>query len=239
MLEPTDNDVLEISLELESRNGICGLLATMEYDESALALVSCGVGESNEDKLTFSYKTSQGRIVFLMDGQKNSAPCGALAKFYFKISNDISAPKNAEIRLLPIAERCSFFIDEIGAFQEISLDTRDSTVCIDKAEPENKDVIIPPRLCSLTARGADGEFWLDLVGERIGNKHFAIGFKVFAVDTHSAQTTTVIVAKVVNGEKTDLSIALPHENGTCVIITPLAYNGKKIIEGEKQIFLFE
>lgn len=231
-----DDGTAEISLVIDSPRGICGLLATLEFDGAALALMSCGVEEQNANALSLSYIVEQNRVVFLLDGNKNSTPEGVLVKFYFKLTD---ASVGGDVRVLPIADRCAFFIDRENNLKELAVDTSAASIIVSETAPE---LILPPvlpRVCSVSVRRGCCELLLDITGGASGEKHFAAGFKIFAVDTETAQTTTVIIAKITNGSTFELSVAVPIGNRTCIIITPLCYNGKTITEGEKQIYLFE
>jgi hypothetical protein len=233
-----DDGVVEISLELESESGLCGLLATLEYDERVLTFVSCGVDEQTANGLNFSYNNAQGKVTFLLDGKQNSAPSGTLVRFYFKLAEKIS-PASCDVKLLPIAARCAFFVDDEGALRELTLDTSNARVTFSPNHTEGNLVNVLPRLGSISASREGDATLLYLMGEMTGKGYFAVGFKIFFVDTFGATTEVVIVARVANGEKYELAARLPQARRMCFIITPLSYNGKRIVEGEKQIFLFE
>ena len=231
-----EDGTAEISLLINSQSGICGLLATLEYDCVALALMSCGVGEQNANALSFSYVVEENRVVFLLDGEKNSTPEGVLVKFYFKLTDDSAV---GDVRLLPIADRCAFFMDGEGDLSELRIDASAASVEVNATATEPILPSVSSRVCSVSVRQGCCSLVLDVAGELSGNGHFAAGFKIFAVDTKTAQTTTAIVAKVTVGNTFELSASVPFNSTTCVIVTPLCYNGKTITEGEKQVYLFE
>lgn len=233
-----EGGMVEVSLMLESAEGICGLYAVLEYDESALLLVSCGVAEQNADVLNFTFRDDCGRTVFLVDGKQNSAPSGALASFYFKLSGEKN--DGGQIRLLPVADRCAFCLDGGGELREIGPYVSGATVKVD--QQGSVDIVTDAsavRLCSVSTQLGDRELILNIVGNVQGKNCFAVAFKVFAVDVNTARTSTTVVARVTNKEKVELSASIPFDERVCVIITPLSYNGREIAEGDKQVFVFE
>ena len=231
-----EDGVIEVSLVIVSEQGVCGLLATLEYDKEALELVYCGVAEQNEGKIKLSYNNSEGRVVFVLDGKRNSEPCGKLISFYFKVNE---AHGGGTARLLPISDRCAFYVDGEGEIKALSVGVRGATVDAGGKEEQDEFVDIPPRLCALTVSETENGLLLNITGENRGVAHFAIGFKIFAVDVEEASARTLVVARATDGETAFIEATLLIKGRACVVITPLSFNGRAVVEGQKQVFLFE
>ena len=227
-VEILDDGLIAVSLLLDSSVGICGLLATIEYDSDALVFVSCGAG--NDDALELSYRSETGRIRFLLDGAKNCAPQGALATFYFRIAGESGG---GYVRILPIEQGNAFCIDAAGNLQDACMNVPHDAI-IDVSAPEREQPS-GVHLSSVSLNKPNFGLVLSLVGDVTGQRQFAAGFNVFVVDVESADTVRLIAARITDGDRVELEVEIPIKSRLCVIITPLLYNGKEIITGEKQV----
>ena len=236
--EVFSDGVVEVLLNITSSDGVCGLLAVLEYDPSALVLMSCGVGEDNMSDLTFTFREEKGRVIFLVDGKKNSVPCGTLASFYFRIADENAS--SAYVGLLPIEKESAFcLIDEAGlreVFPDISCAR---TNIIMNQEQDSAEDLVVNTIEAVTIKRDDDELIINVVGNVMDSRCFAVGYKMFFVNVHDATDSTVIVARMADAKFARFAVSAPFATRVCVIITPLSYNGREIIEGAKQVFLFE
>lgn len=233
-----EDGVAEVSLMLDSSSGMCGLLAVLEYDESSLVLVSCGVADVNANVFNLTFRDDGGNVIFLIDGKQNSASKGALASFYFRLIDEDS--DRGQVTLLPISDGCAFYLDIDREPKELELRISEDSVNV--CDQDTCDIVTDAsvaRLRSVSAELGVGELTLKIVGVVTGKNHFASGFKIFAVDMKTARTSTTIVARVINGENIELSVSVPFDKRVCIIITPISYNGREISEGEKSVSVFE
>ena len=232
-----EDGVVEVMLDVSSSDGVCGLLATLEYDASALALMSCGVGEKNEGILNFTCREQRGRVAFLLDGKQNSEPRGTLASFYFRIIDENA--QSATVELLTIEKGCAYTVTN-GEIREAFPDVTRAKLSIRLLSERESDAdFAANHIAAVSFMKTDGALTLNIIGNVLDDKCFAVGYKIFCVNTETAETATVIAARMTSGERAELDVAVPRFERACVIITPLSYNGKSITEGEKRVMLVE
>ena len=228
-----DETGIKVTLHLSSDNGICGLFASLCYDSESVVLTSCGIGEGAES-LVLSYNDNEGRVDFLLDGYENCAPCGALVSFYFTIKD--SQTKSFDFSLELAQEISAACISEGGDVINVTPDASGCATTVFCDAPSTQDP--PSTLVGIHAKRENGKMKIVLTA-RSAPSLLAIGFKLFAVDTVTARTQTVLVVAVTDGDTVNLCAELTDiSGGVCVIVTPTIYSGRTVSEGQKSIYVF-
>jgi len=227
-------DGVELVLELSSPRGICGFLGELCFDGSEFFLLSCG---TESESLNFSYKEKPNGVVLLLDGEQNCEASCTLARFYFQKKNaNVAGVFN--FKLSWIGESACYFISETGALCPIEVDL---TECF-AGVPFNNTCGAPcaaiPEIRGVQFLSGDGKNTVTIWGEMIGDGHLGVGFRVFCVDLDTARTVSAVVSKVECRESYTLGVELPRANRFCIIITPVAYIGNRVVEGERLVLVF-
>jgi len=228
---------VKVSLELSSGTGICGLFGELCFDDDAFLPLSCGNGESGEQDLTFSCEERQGRIIFLLDGQKNCAPDCTLASFYFKKTFEGEGSFEFSVNL--IGELACFVLYEDNTVRPIDADVSDCSIKIDLDGKADGIVLSgTPQVTGISTFLKGDSIKLSMRARAPGGAHFAVGFKVFSVDlSGKSGTEQAFVCKISNGEAYTLDADIACFERMCIIITPITYNGRTVTEGDKRVIL--
>ncbi|MBQ4091487.1 MAG: hypothetical protein IJC64_04130 [Clostridia bacterium] len=224
---------VELVLNLSSEKGICGLWASLNYDPDAVILTFCGIEDESAAPLALTYRDKEGRVDFLLDGDKNCAPECALVRFYFSVKE--SAPQSFGFDLVLMDEKSLLSLDDTGQIRAAAPDLVACSVSVsrDTTPPDNSG----NALIGIYSHRVGEDMEVSLVGKSAAAQ-LALGFKIFAVDLVSAQTQTVLVVAISGGEAVSLRTRLSECSGAvCVIVTPIIYNGKGVIEGQKSAFV--
>ena len=222
-----DENGIEITLNLSSKEGICGLIATLLYDEELVLLTSCGaVG----NELEFAYAQKEGAVTFLLDGYENSAPEGALVRFYFAWRAEEG---EACFGLALDEESCVYTLSSDGRLMGIRADVSDCRVILGRdGSPIAPSVSEIEVICN-------GEGTVVLCARLSENAPCAVGFKLFALNVPCGGAERIFVARFTSAREVSFELSSLSQKRLCLVVTPVLYDGRRIFEGEKSVFFLE
>jgi hypothetical protein len=220
--------ILTLEICIESEKGICAMLCDLEYNPAALLYLS---GGSDDASISFKAVDRGGKLSFLLDSAQNSAPCGTLARLYFKTIGNGAPDVSLTVR------EDALYLDDRGEIRPAQLKITslppDSTPEDELASgnPSNgkpSSVAAPPHLLTLEIGNAEVSFSVKT------DQGFAAGVRLFCVDLESGERSDVTVAGVV-GKDGILAgkYRLEDEKSYSVVATPLSFYGQKTSKGEK------
>ena len=242
-----EDGIIELSLRVSSKRGICGIIAELEYNADGYFLLACGLGEelsSSDGDFVLSYAEHEGKIRFLVDGVQNTPPECTLAVFYFG-SRD-GADKTFEFFVgLPDREHAFSLSD--GELERITLSADRCRGKIKPPSPSEEDSastgeLSNPKVDGITVKKSnDGSLAL-ILSSSVADKSFAAGFKVFVLNVGSGESQGFTVAGVISRAESGSDeirfwreIRLGDADVYCVVITPISYTRANEIAGEKTV----
>ncbi len=226
------DDIVEVTLRLDSNTGICGLFARLCFDPDAFILLSCGVSEDMKDSFNFNFTRTHGGVVFLIDSYENCSPNVRLARFYFKKTTAGSG--EFDFRIVPASDRACYYIGKSNELCPIDIDVSKCQASI-KLESIflHEPYIARPYIWSIRADFGGKTVKLTVLGRVDGNDHFAVGFRIFTVYLDGASTESITVSRLGCIQEYEFCVDIDRQKASCIIITPMIYRGKQLIEGEK------
>ncbi len=213
-----EDEILEVTVNIESDRGVCALLSSLEYNPDSLIYMSGGAGE---DKINFKVIDICGEVRFLLDSTENSAPNGVLARFYFKKTGSGKTGLSLEC----INE--ALYIDDNG---EISASEVKVIGLKGGEDNDEREEEVVPQLIELKNSGGILSFSV-----KASDHQFAAGVRLFFVDVSGegehfeAQVTGVVGEdKVFSGE-----YDLGEKKSYAVVVTPQGFERQAVDNGEK------
>ncbi len=226
MLCCEDEDIVEITLKIDSLEGVWGVLAALEYDSESFALISC-IGEA--DGLEFSHSDSEGRIILLFDGAQG---CNSLlARFCFEKK---AGGKNGGVFRLGKFEAYGFC--ECAGIYEMPTEILCGEItAVVGEEKKERNVWVESVILE---RREDGENEVVVCGGTSGD-FFAAGFKVFIIELESLNYETVYISGVlaIGEERLERRVLTDFDGDISIIVTPIGY-GREAFLGEKRVSVF-
>jgi len=224
----TGDGILELLIELDSSCGISAMLCELEYDPDVVIYLSGGASDS---EMSFKAIDFGGSLRFLIDSNESSAPCGELARLYFKVTG------NGKPRFSLTCRESALYIDGRGEICPTAVkvtlpqpekDTEnDSTDGAGGEDPS--DETHAPRLLDLEIRDFEIAFTVGI------ERGFAAGVRLFIVDLDSGESADITVAGVVGEDGVFTGkYRLQEEKSYSVIVTPLSFCAEKRLDGEKK-----
>ncbi len=228
--------LVEVTVGLDSINGICGLLAKLIYDPTVFVLISHD-GEHVPDGFDFSHAAQADEVSFLLDSDKNSPPKCVIAVFYFKRIAD--GQERSEFSLKIGDGKGCFYLDG-DRLCPVEIDASECSAAIGgNAGGGAEKPPTAPLILGVNAERSDTGISLTVLGQTESEAVFAAGFRIFAVNTDGAQAVRITASRLTTGKIYGISLMIPDADRVCVIVTPIAYSADGCTEGEKKSYLFE
>ncbi len=219
--------VFEIALS--EKRELCGMLATLRYDEASLEFVNCEIDKSLSEKgFVLSAHLRNGKVVLLLDGSENFE-AETVARLVFK-------PKcggEFGFLLTPI----SAFKWENGELCDLGTETIAESLVFSRDLSETA-----PQMSSARLDESESGRELTLFGSV--SEGFAAGFDVCVVDLSSFEseafsTVWVLDPKEGRVKSINCSLALSDGESLCVIVKPVAFVGRRTVTGKEKIYIID
>ena len=213
---------LEVAVCLDSSGGICGALLDVVYDADEFLLLSVGA----ECGLSLSYVDRGGAVRILLDGVENCDAECALARIYF-------------IRRAGRDGTAEFFIGGAEAYSLCAEGIVEAEITVGGGVyvgGTGADFCEGVELVSVSARLSEvGEVELGISLSAFGDA-FSVGARMFFVDFGGGgECGEILVSSVGASRGGTVPCGLGVRGACCVVITPIAYVGRRRIEGEKRV----
>ena len=216
-----DEDIIEVTVGIDSGRGMCALLCSLEYNSESLIYLS---GGACDESFNFKAVDFGGNVRFLLDSKENSVARGELVKLYFKRIGNGGLGFSLKCRddVLYYDENS----DILSARVEVDLNFGSADTDCNGDIEERK----APEIIRLDNK--DGEIGFAV---SVDDECFAAGARLFFVDiSGGGRHFEVILAGVVGNDGLfDGRYFFGGEVGYAVVVTAMGYGRGEIDAGEK------
>ena len=227
----TGEGEIEVILRL-FEGKLCALAATLEYNSDRFYFVDAKIEDTLAEgagEFVLSYVCDDKNVKFIIDGVENAESGAIIARFYFKARREGAFA--LEFCLRGADGVSAVALDGNGKIVSAGADFSRAAGKIYTASSEKMPILAKkPTLMSVSIEWEAGNSQAELVLPISADKNcFALEVRVFVLDLTTGKSEICCFAARYGRFCLPVSVS----GRLCAVVTPLAYQGNRTVEGDK------